>query len=114
MKKVNFKLLNLAFWVELVLSYVLPFRVTDDFGYQVGFPFPFIAVYDTAIGVNPLVSMHLNPLSMYLYFIWFSPLPWARTTGESGVARTKRSQQKTPAKLNTLQVFFLFCTRLLI
>lgn len=62
MKKVNFKLLNLAFWAELVLSYVLPFRVIDDFQYRVGFPFPFIAVYDTAIGVNPLTSMNLNPL----------------------------------------------------
>ncbi len=62
MKKFSLKILNLALWVELALSYILPFTITDDFHYQVGFPLPFITVYNKAIGVNPLVSMHLNPL----------------------------------------------------
>lgn len=65
MKKINRKILNLAFWIELILAYVLPFRVTDNLQYRVGFPFPFISIYDTAIGVNPLMSMSLNPLALF-------------------------------------------------
>ena len=64
MKKINWKIVNIAFWIEIVLSYVLPFKVVDGFRYMVGFPIPFISVYNTAIGVNPLMSMHLNPLGL--------------------------------------------------
>lgn len=64
MKKLNFKILNAAFWIEVALSYLLPFKVTDDFQYQVGFPIPFISVYTTEFGVNPFMSMHLNPLAL--------------------------------------------------
>ena len=66
MKKINWKIVNIAFWIEIVLSYILPFKVVDDFQYKVGFPIPFISVYDTKIGVNPLMSMHLNPLGLVL------------------------------------------------
>lgn len=74
MKKINWKIFNLAFWIEVILSYVLPFKVIDNFQYKVGFPIPFISVYDTAIGVNPLMSMHLNPIGLLfngviIYFI---------------------------------------------
>ena len=62
-KKINWKILNLAFWVEVVLSYVLPFKVIDN-QYRVGFPIPFITVHDSAIGVNPLMSMYLNPIGL--------------------------------------------------
>jgi hypothetical protein len=73
-KKINWKILNWAFWIEIILSYVLPFRVVDDFQYKVGFPIPFITVYDRPIEVNPLMSMHLNPLGLVfngfiIYFI---------------------------------------------
>lgn len=67
MKKINWKIFNAALWVELVLCYVLPFRVIDDFEYKVGFPIPFLSVYHNAtggIGVNPLMSMHVNPLGL--------------------------------------------------
>ncbi len=66
MKKINWKILNSAFWIEVILSYVLPFRVVDNFQYNVGFPIPFILVYDTKINVNPLMSMYLNPLGLFL------------------------------------------------
>lgn len=66
MRKTNWKILNLALWIEVVLCYLLPFKVTDGFRYQVGFPIPFIAVYDTKFGKNPLMSMHLNPLGLLL------------------------------------------------
>ena len=74
MKKINWKILNWAFWIEIILSYVLPFKVVDDFQYKAGFPIPFITVYNRSVEVNPLMSMHLNPLSLVfngliIYFI---------------------------------------------
>jgi len=63
-RKINWKILNLAFWIEIVLSYFLPFKVLDNFQYQVGFPIPFISVYDTVIEINPFMSMLLNPLAL--------------------------------------------------
>ncbi len=66
MKKINWKILNLAFWIEIVLSYVIPFKIIDNFQYKVGFPIPFISIYDTDIRVTPLMSMQLNPLALLL------------------------------------------------
>lgn len=65
-KKINWKILNLAFWIEIILSYVVPFKVVDDFQYKTGYPIPFITVYDGEIGVNPFMSMYLNPLALLL------------------------------------------------
>lgn len=64
MKKINWKILNMAFWIEVILAYLLPFKVTDGFCYQVGFPIPFLWVYDTKFGINPFGSMLLNPLGL--------------------------------------------------
>lgn len=66
MKNINWKILNLAFWIEIVLSYLLPFKIIDNFQFKVGFPIPFITIYNTAIRVNPLMSMQLNPLALLL------------------------------------------------
>ncbi len=66
MKKIHWKILNAALWIEIVLSYFLPFRVTNDFQYQVGFPISFISVYDTKPSINPFMSMHFNPLGFVL------------------------------------------------
>ncbi|MEA4988135.1 MAG: hypothetical protein VB095_08750 [Anaerovorax sp.] len=66
MKKINWKILNSAFWIEIILSYLLPFKVVDNFQYKIGCPITFISVYDTEIGANPLMSMHLNPLGLLL------------------------------------------------
>lgn len=64
MKKINWKILNAAFWTEILLSYFLPFQTTDNSLYQVGFPEPFLSVYATNFGVSPFTSMHLNPLAL--------------------------------------------------
>ncbi|MCM1251441.1 MAG: hypothetical protein NC321_01350 [Clostridium sp.] len=64
MQKVNWKIVNLSFWIEVILSYLLPFKVMDNFRYQVGFPIPYLSVYDETPGVNPFMSMHFNPLSL--------------------------------------------------
>ncbi len=62
MKKIDWKRFNLACWLEIILSYFLPFKVTDAFQYQIGFPSPFLSVYATQPGTSPFTSMHLNPL----------------------------------------------------
>ena len=74
MKKINWRIVNIAFWVEIIVSYVLPFRVVNETSYTVGFPIPFITVYASQIGVNPMMSMHLNPIGLVanaaiVYFI---------------------------------------------
>lgn len=66
MKKINWKILNSALWIEIVLSYFLPFHVIHDFQYQVGFPMAFLSVYDRQPGKSPFLSMHLNPLGFLL------------------------------------------------
>lgn len=64
MSKVNWKIVNAAFWIEIVLSYVIPFKVVENSQYRVGVPYSFITVYNNALGVNPLMSMHLNPVAL--------------------------------------------------
>lgn len=64
MKRINWKILNYAFWTELILSYVLPFTVHGNSQYRVGFPISFLSFHNGSIGVNPLMSMHLNPLTL--------------------------------------------------
>lgn len=66
MKRINWKVLNCAFWIEITLSYVLPFSVHGSSQYRVGFPIPFLTIYNGNMGVNPLMSMHLNPLSLLI------------------------------------------------
>lgn len=64
MRKINWKILNLALWIEVILSYLLPFKVTDNLSYQVGSPVPFITVYAAELHINPFMSMHLNPIGL--------------------------------------------------
>lgn len=66
MKRINWKVLNCAFWIEITLSYVLPFSVHGSSQYRVGFPIPFLTIHDGNIGVNPFMSMHLDPLSLLI------------------------------------------------
>lgn len=66
MKRINWKILNYAFWIEIVLSYVLPFSVDGSSQYGVGFPIPYLTIYNGRIGVNPLMSMHLNPIALLI------------------------------------------------
>lgn len=72
--KPNGKILNAALWLELALAYFLPFRSTDHFQYRMGFPAPFLSVYDAALGKSPFLSTHFNPIGLLLdvlviYFI---------------------------------------------
>lgn len=59
----NWKIWNAALWIEIALSYFLPFKVSDSFQYQVGFPVSFITVWNTDFGKSPFTSMHMNPFA---------------------------------------------------
>lgn len=74
MKKPNWKIVNIALWTEVILSYVLPFQTVDNFQYRIGFPIPFLSIYQTGLEITPLLSMHLNPFAflanaIILYFV---------------------------------------------
>lgn len=64
MKKINRRILNTACWLEVILSYLLPFHVTERSVYQTGFPVPFLSVHAGTPHGNPLMSMHLNPVPL--------------------------------------------------
>ncbi len=66
MEKINWKILNSAFWIEIILSYILPFRVVNHFQHKIGWPIQFISVYDSKPILSPLMSMSLNPLRLLL------------------------------------------------
>ena len=80
MKKINWNIFNTALWVELILSYILPFKATDGFRYEAGFPIPFITVYNTEISTSPLMSTHLNPLGLILNSIIIYMIIWGCVT----------------------------------
>lgn len=74
-RKINWKILNFSFYFEIVISYFLPFKITDEYKYQVGFPFSFLTVYDKSIiRVSPFLSMDLNGLGFAadLIIIYFA------------------------------------------
>lgn len=66
MQKFNWKLFNIALWVEIFLAYILPFKVVNNFEFKVGFPISFISVYDTSLNHNPMMSMNFNPVALLI------------------------------------------------
>ena len=66
MKRINWNIFNCAFWIEIVLSYILPFTVHNGSQYKVGFPISFLSIHNGSMGINPLMSMHLNPLALLI------------------------------------------------
>ncbi|MBO5474837.1 MAG: hypothetical protein J6A08_13790 [Lachnospiraceae bacterium] len=76
-RKINWKILIFSFYFEIVISYFLPFKITDEYKYQVGFPFPFLTIYNKPIiHANPFLSMHLNEFSLAinLVIIYFATI----------------------------------------
>lgn len=73
-KKINWKALNFAVYFEILTSYFLPFKIIDEYKYQVGFPFLFLTVYDKPIiHANLFSSIHINEfrLAINLVIIYF-------------------------------------------
>lgn len=101
-EKVNWKILNLAFWIEIILSYLLPFKITDSSQYQVGVPIPFIFVYATGFNISPFMSMHFNPLGLLfngilVYMLIIFCIKWyqkIRSYRNSTVKESKLNQSR--------------------
>lgn len=65
LKRIDWKLVNFAVYVEIIISYFLPYKIVDECIYKVGFPIPFLEVYEKPIiHINPFLSMHLNYFSL--------------------------------------------------
>lgn len=77
MNKINWKIVNIALWSEIILAYILPFKIVDNFKYNVGFPISFLTIYNNSIAINPMMSMSFNPINFLInivilyYFIKF-------------------------------------------
>ncbi len=63
-EKMNWKLFNLALWIEIILSYFLPFKITDSLRYKVGFPIPYLYMDNRDLDISPFMSMHCNPIGL--------------------------------------------------
>lgn len=103
MKKIHWKMVNAAFWIEMALSYFLPFEVTNHFQYQVGFPVAFLTVYDTKLGKNPFLSMHVNPLGLLLdvlviYWIVFACVKAYRGFKHHHISGFEPEPKRVPVK----------------
>lgn len=58
-RKINWKIANLAFWAELLITYLMPLAREDASG-QAGFPFPFLTVYEKHLSVNLFSSVQVS------------------------------------------------------
>ncbi len=72
-KQINWKVLNFSVYFEILISYFMPFKV-DEYEYQVGFPLPFLTVYDKPIiHANLFSTIHINGfrLAINLLIVYF-------------------------------------------
>ncbi len=69
-RNINWKLLNFTVYIEILLSYFLPYKIVNESQYQIGFPFPFLTIYNKPIiHINPYQSMHLHDLNLLIDLI---------------------------------------------
>ncbi len=60
LRKIDFKILNLAVWSTLLIAYFSPIRYIRLVEVGMGFPFEFITTYDISQGIDPLDSMEIH------------------------------------------------------
>lgn len=64
MKKIILKRMNLAAWLTIIATYILPYRFTDGFETTFGYPVPFLSIYDIPLEKTPFMSMSVNILTI--------------------------------------------------
>lgn len=76
LKKVDWELFKVCLGIEILLAYIFPFNIINDFRVGIGFPISFITIYNAKLSVNPMMSMTLNPLAFILngFIIYFMML----------------------------------------
>lgn len=65
-KKLDKRLFNLAAWMTIILTYILPYKSRDGFATNFGWPFEFFTVYDKPINKTIIMSTLTNPLALLL------------------------------------------------
>lgn len=64
-QKINWKVIHFSVYFEILISYFMPFQRIDEFQYRVGFPFPFLSIYDKPIiHRNLFLSVHIDGLRL--------------------------------------------------
>lgn len=59
-KKINWKLLNIAFYITLIVSYFYPCRLSVNNSIKIGFPFSYFSIYTNIHeGYNLFSSCHV-------------------------------------------------------
>lgn len=58
--RISMKVLNQSAWLLLLMTYVLPYRVTDGFETRYGYPFAFLSTYGNEVGLTPIMSTSVN------------------------------------------------------
>ncbi len=75
-RQINWKALNFSVYFEILISYFMPFKV-DEYEYQVGFPFPFLTIYDKPIiHANLFSTMLIDEfrLAINLLIVYFATI----------------------------------------
>jgi len=69
--KFNKSIFNLSAWVTLIISYILPYKITDGFSAKFGFPCPFLTIYihSFSSSMSMLRTAHLNVFALILDII---------------------------------------------
>ncbi len=65
-KQLDWKAMNLSAWFVLIITYVYPIRFVEDKPDVIGFPFPFLTVYDKGLGSSLFGSFHIDLGSLIL------------------------------------------------
>lgn len=62
--KIDTKRLNLAFWLTIATAYFLPQSHADGVAHALGYPFPFLTLYDKPIQQPFFLSSSLNLMGL--------------------------------------------------
>lgn len=66
------KMLNLCAWATVIISYITPYRISEDGMNLYGYPFPFIQIHPLSESRIPFLNGSIDLLMMFidLYIIY--------------------------------------------
>ncbi|MNW25389.1 hypothetical protein D3C74_21300 [compost metagenome] len=65
-KQLDWKAMNISAWFVLIITYIYLIRFVEDKLDVIGFPFPFLTVYDKELGPSLFSSFHIDLGSLIL------------------------------------------------
>lgn len=73
--KINRKYFNVAGWITVIMTFVLPYQYqsSDGFSTHFGYPLAFFKVYDGPVGKTLMTSTYTNILDFFIdvFIIYF-------------------------------------------